>query len=465
MRRLLSLWSIIVLLLLTASLYTHQLIILKKNFIYSDYGKFYQSLQFILQGKNAYAPIYYLPEPTAQKPHPTTRLLGGNLNPPFFNLLLLPLGLLSYAVSFYTWQIISALCGILSALLLKKALDLSDSPVLTLSLIAALFIYYPTYANVWLGQVALLAFPFLLGAWLAAQRGYACATGVLLAIAASIKLFFGLFFLYFLIRREWRALIWFCGMLAVSFSIPLLVFGKSVYFDYSKVFHHVIWYASSWNASLYGFFLRFFSNTEKNIPVWSVPGLANILYYTTTAIVSIALFKFLQPASKIAPQQKIALDFSAVIITIMLISPLGWMYYFCYLFIPFIFLLKSAHEGHYPYTLRLTIWLAIVLTSVPYYLKPPTDISDHLFVVSWASCYTYGLLLLFVLLFFVRDYFARQPLPSKDTCPHSLAIMLYISALLPSFMGILASAHNFTNHPVTTPPPIKAIYFNTVPKA
>jgi len=444
-------------------MYIHQLGTLKKQFLYSDYGKFYQSLHFILAGKNAYTPIYYQPAPTAKEPHPTTRLLGGNLNPPFFNLMLLPLGLLSYVISFYTWQILSALCGILSVLLLKKALDIeaANTPFFILSLMAALFIYYPTYANIWLGQVALFVFPFLLGAWLAALRNNLRICGCLLAIATSIKLFFGLFFVYFVIRREWRALGWYCATLVICSLIPLFIFGKHIYFDYRKVFNHVVWYASSWNASLYGFFLRLFSGAEKNIPLWSVPHLAPVLYAISSILIIIAAVIVLQPDRKIPAQQKIALDFSIIIVTLMLISPLGWMYYFVYLFIPFCWLLTLAHKGHYPFMLRLMTCSAIILTGIPYYLKPPTEISDHLFIIGWASCYTYGLLLLFALLFFVRHYLAQQPKPIQDNCPPYLAVTLYICALLPSFAGILASVYNFNGHLITTPPKISKLYFGS----
>jgi hypothetical protein len=443
-------------------MYIHQLETLKKQFIYSDYGKFYESLHFILKGKNPYTPIYYLPEATPKQPHPTNRLLGGNLNPPFFNLMLLPLGLLSYAVSFYVWQIISALCGIISILLLQKALDLklSHPALFTLSLIAALFVYYPTYANIWLGQVALVAFPFIIGAWLAVQRSYWRTAGCLLAIATSIKLFFGLFFLYFFIRREWRALFWYGAALLICTLIPILILGKNIYFDYQKVFKHVVWYASSWNASFYGFFMRLFNGTEKNIPLWSVPKLAPILYYCSSIITLLTTIKFLWPDTKITRQHKIALDFSIIIVTIMLISPLGWIYYFAYLFIPFCFLLKLAHEGHYPFTLRLTTCLAVVLTAVPYYLKPPTDISEHLFIIGWSSCYTYGLLLLYGQLFFMR-YYLKHPKPISDNCPPYLALLLYICALLPSFCGILATVYNFNGKLMTTPPKISKLYFGS----
>jgi hypothetical protein len=63
---------------------------------------------------------------------------------------------------------------------------------------------------------------------LLAQRRYA-AGGALLAFVTVSKLFPGLLLLYLLVRREWRALAWTCGVMAALVAISLLDTGWAPY--------------------------------------------------------------------------------------------------------------------------------------------------------------------------------------------------------------------------------------------
>jgi hypothetical protein len=63
---------------------------------------------------------------------------------------------------------------------------------------------------------------------LLAQRHYA-AGGALLAFVTVSKLFPGLLLLYLLVRREWRALAWTCGVMAALVAISLLDTGWTPY--------------------------------------------------------------------------------------------------------------------------------------------------------------------------------------------------------------------------------------------
>lgn len=441
--------------------YLLQITISKGDFIHTDFGKFYQSLQFIQQGKSAYTPVYFVKKPLPHdKDQSTLKRLGPNLNPPFSVLLFLPLGLLSYQAAITCWLMLAILCGIFSTFLLLKALDPEQYSYETAwGLGITLFAYFPTYASINLSQVSLILLPLVSGSWLAMRRNKLALAGCLLGIACALKLFFALFILYFLLRREWQALRYFIITFLAINACCFLMLGKTNFIDYYHVFHFIYWYSSSWNASFLGFFARLFGYNELNTPLLPIPGLAEKLYIACSAFLIIMLIKFLQPAAKITAQIKQDLDFSAVLVAIFLLSPLGWIYYFVFLMVPFLILLKLAHQGYYPFTLRLLVFLVFILSSLPFYLRPPVDISNYIAILNWAGCYFYALIILCISLYWLRDQLIKGLQPAPDNAPEYLLIILYIVALLPSLDGIINMSHGLLSYHKHHKPKIDRVYF------
>ena len=66
----------------------------------------------------------------------------------------------------------------------------------------------PLYRNLQFGQFYVLLLLLIVAACWAYLRGHRALAGVLVAIAAACKIFPVLFFVFFLQRRDWRALIW-----------------------------------------------------------------------------------------------------------------------------------------------------------------------------------------------------------------------------------------------------------------
>jgi len=440
-RSTLTTFALILTLLGITLLYGYHLGKLRKEFMYSDYGKFYKSAQFMLQGKNPYTTIYFYSEPTKEKPKPELQHLGANLNPPFFNLIAMPLALVKYPTSFLIWEAVMVGCGFFSIILLQRGLNLPATINATLALTIALFLYYPTFANFWLGQISIFLLPCIIGAWIAERQGKYWLSGLLLGFATSIKLFFGLFFIYYLIRREWRGFFWFTSTILICALLPLILYDKSFYTRYDAMLQQIVWFSSGWNASLLGLFTRLFGNGEHNIPLWPIKGLTPILHKLCSGLLILLTVKLLWPDRRIDPSNKINLDFSMILMVMLLISPLGWMYYFPYLLIPVVVLLNLAHKGYHPYLIRILTCIAIALTSTPLYLRIPQYTSNFTSTISFSACYTIGLFLLIGLLFFARHALLHPHLPLKDTCSKSLAYTLYASALLPSFAGMLGAMH------------------------
>jgi len=460
-------WAILILLVIVGFCYWGQSVVAKSNIVYTDYGKFYQSTRFVLQGKDPYTPIFFKQNKSVNKASEHSHAnppkakavavqLPGNLNPPIFTLLILPVGFFAYATALIIWTIFSVACGLFSVLLLQKELNIGwKQPQATWGLVLAFFAYYPTYASVEFGQITLFLMPLVIGGWVALRRQNLVLAGVLLGLAASIKLFFGLFLLYFLIRREWRGLFWFCVVCVLSVVLPLALFGKQTFVNYFEVIRIISWSSSSWNVSIYGFLLRLFGGPELNVPVIAAPYLTKILYPFFSGLLLLGVIKFLWPIAKIngihsiasshsarqgVYQDRVDLDFSMMLIAMLLLSPLGWLYYFPYLIIPFVILLRFGVRGYHPIGLTLWTIFALMLSAISTPLIASGYITGKYVVMAFASsCLYFGaLLILLSLLFWMRKTLLQQPQVFK-VAPLSkpMLIILLSVVLMPSLVGIL----------------------------
>lgn len=443
-----ALTSLVVFLLLALSLiYAHQINQNKDNFLYKDYGKFYQGARFALEGKSIYSKIFLVMKPTAAtQGKPQLKPAAGLLNPPFFTLLILPLGLLSYTASLIIWSILSIFCGVISVLLLQKTLDLEQrSLTLTLGLLLAVFAYYPTFANIQFGQVTLILLPFEIGAWYAIRNNHNYAAALLLGIAASLKPFFALFLLYFLLRREWRALAWFISTILLCALLATFAFGIHTYPEYHAILQHITWYSSSWNASLLGFLTRLFGHNENNTPLLAFSSITIPLFYLLSGVLLLAMIKFVWPTITPAPEKKRDLDFSITIIVMLLLSPLAWLYYFPLLMIPAVVLFKLAKEKQ-SLGLYLLTCMSIFLSGIPQTFIPANKITASnaaaVFVLSSTNVAT--LILLLCALFFARKIllaYSKRPEQTKYQgillLDHLEWITGYVVVLLPSLFSIL----------------------------
>lgn len=385
----------------------------KTNILYSDFGKFYHSQQLFIQGKDIYSPIYFVKNKlsTATHPsnHPSTRAkilkLGGNLNPPFFTLISFPLAYLSYAHALLLWTLLSVIAGALGILLLQQKLDAKAFSLgCALLILIGLFSYYPSFVNLQFGQLSLLLLPLLVCGWRAARQKKTIRAAIFLALASSLKPFIGLFLFYFLMRKEWRGLYAFLLTLFSCSLIAALFFGFDSYVAYYHTCQQIQWAASNWNVSIYGFLLRLIGGNESNIALLPVPGLINFLYPLLAGILLVAVIQFLRPTFNISIKQKVDLDFSVIITAMLLLSPLGWMYYFPLLSIPLLILWQWAKTGIYPITLPIVILICIFLSNIPISLMGSHQILAHNLLQVFLGSLLYFLVLvgLTSLLFWLR---------------------------------------------------------------
>lgn len=378
----------------------------------SDFYKFYLSSERLLQNQVIYWPLLKRSSPgdlcyldPSENTHSSAQTLADdkaclhpNLNPPIFAVLTLPLALLDYAVAWWVWSSASIFCGILALVLIFRTGVWSAlrSPA-TATLIGVVFFgYFPTFANVSYGQVALFLLLILTLGWLALRRGDDWLAGFWLGVAASLKPFVGLFLLMLLFSRNWRAATSFLLVCAGAFLLGGLIAGFASYPVYLAALADITWLAASWNASFAGFFSRIFGGSE-NTPWIDAPLLAKGL----TTVCSLTVLGFLarcalRPAGADRTLQADRV-FALTLPAMLLLSPLGWIYYFPLLFITLVVVWNLAVPLPKHRIYRLILILGVAPTVIPTALIPSADMNTPIDWFFGAGVYFYTLLIIFAL--------------------------------------------------------------------
>ncbi|HEV2613976.1 MAG TPA: glycosyltransferase family 87 protein [Gammaproteobacteria bacterium] len=300
----------------------------------TDFYKFYESTLLYFSGQNLYSNlIIELKGPLYSE----WVSANGNLNPPFFTLLLLPLHVFNYGDAYKIWSEISIACIFIGGYLALRPFPQwhkNTFPILTL-----FAMYVPNSVNLAYGQISTMLLVIVVLAWLSARENKDISAGLLIGFACAIKLFCGLFLIYFLCLKRYRLVAVSILVILMAALLGLLVFGIQPYFAYHGTLSQIGWYAVSANDSLYGFFYKLFSNAEKNQPFIVAPYLVNIF----TVGCSVLLMGYLIRHWIKWGNQKFDIGFSLVIVSMLLLSPLGWVYYFPLLLIPYLVIVREGN--------------------------------------------------------------------------------------------------------------------------
>lgn len=303
--------------------------------------------------KNRFAgiPVYSDQEQALQK-HLNLKLTNSkgffdpyNTHPPTANLMAVPFAWLSYQQAHLAWNLtsIGMLCLILFWIV--KTLEIQMTAWTTLALITLLLACDPLQQSLIQGQPNLLLTLLIVGAWRAGKSGNTFASGMCLGLATAVKIYPAYLFLYFLIRRDGRAL---TGGI-ISFGLVTLltaaVFGPDAYRDYlTVVLPSISDITNNWgNASLLAFWERLFEQSSTSIqPLVNSPLLLQISVWSSwlaiTTLVVIATWKTRD--KKFSDQ-----SFAISIVAMLLMTPTTWHHYFIILVFP-IGLLLAYYQPH-----------------------------------------------------------------------------------------------------------------------
>lgn len=322
--------------------------------------------------------------------------LHPNLNSPAFVLLSSPLGLLNYESAWYVWCVLSMLAGCVTVILCWRTLNTGATrppEAKTLALGLLFFLLAPSYLNFMTGQVGFFFAFFLCLSWRWLRKNQLFMAGLLLGVLASMKFFLGLFAIMLLISGQIRALCGFCtGFLAVT-AITLLLVDTPTLLIYWQSLQEITWQAMSWNSSYHGVHARIMES------------LGTHLYAHHRAVVIAASLMTLLAAMWSAYNMR-ALDqpsrtdllFAVTSPAMLLLSPLGWIYYFPMLLPGFVALWQGTrHDNRECLSARYMMIISVSLVAMPRMLTTEHDLISPMEAILTRSLPTYALLLMLVI--------------------------------------------------------------------
>ncbi len=348
-------------------------LVMERGLERSDFGKLHASARAYLAGRD----MYDLGPATLS---PVRGMTDGilhyiqflNLNPPHFHVLLLPLAPLSGRWALAVWGVLSLACLALSLRLIARESGIALTPWRRRLAALALLSFAGMGAVAVTGQVSfVLLLPVTL-AWARARRGRWGEAGVYLGLAMSVKPFLAIFLPYLILRRRFVTLGTALGAAGGAFLIGLGAFGWDAHRSWLAGLSAVSWEWVAMNASVLGFLRRVLAPSMYYEPLLDVPGLIVplwLLLSATIGVVSLAV------AAGDRGARAVDRGFALLLLAALLISPLGWTYYWWLALGPMVAVVASwalreaqPERAYLPNTRR---WRrALLLVAVPGLIWP-----------------------------------------------------------------------------------------------
>jgi Glycosyltransferase family 87/WD40-like Beta Propeller Repeat len=191
----------------------------------TDFPNYYMSARLAREGYNT-SRMYEWSWIEREKDHRGVdiRIIGLLPITPFSTLAVYPLATLAPLTAKHLWILLNL------AILIPVGRMLRSMTALSYQRIAlALLLSFPLHRNLLFGQLYVVLLLLIVAACWSYLRGFRVLSGALLAIAAACKVFPILLFIFFLRRREWRALASGALTILAAVAISIAVFGWNVH--------------------------------------------------------------------------------------------------------------------------------------------------------------------------------------------------------------------------------------------
>ena len=327
----------------------------------------------------------------------------GYVNIPILALFFYPLALLNKYAAVIIFTILGIIAVIATCYLLIKGLKLTGWEAI--AVIGIFVINGPLYHSIWYGNLTHFVLLMLLIAVIGLKRKQDFLVGVLLAIAALIKLPLFLFGIYFALRKRWQVVASYSLTLLLLGSASLLLFGFELHWVW---LHHIGRFANkaivAYNIqSVDGFLARLLLNTHNELRNWNPIAVDNnfklILTTLKLILLGITVWIFWRKKTPTTTEQE-NLEFSIILCLSLLISPISWTHYYTFLLIPF-----SLYIGNKLAVSQGKAWYGLMIGSIILISLPAiaADISSMFFKALYSKLlishyFLGGVLLLGILL-------------------------------------------------------------------
>lgn len=324
------------------------------------------------------------------------------VNMPTTALVLVPIAALDYSTARSIWIIFNLIFLFITALIFLKQMKLNRN-WLPLSVLLILM-FQPLYANISFGQIYIFIFCLLVLAWFAYQAGNEKLAGVLIGFVFIVKTAALFIPILFLIKKKWKALIWFVLTVLCLFIITLPILGLDPWLAYLKT---LLSYASSPTLSLtayqsvHSFFHHFLFFDEKwNLfPLANLPLLAKVLTILFSSIIliitTIGAYRIKKPD----------IAFGIFLIISIILNPASIDYHYMIMLIPILISFEWLNESNSRLNWSLfIISFVLIAASIPY--TSPKVTKGLLAVFTYPKLYgALGFLLLYLRVAFKKEYY------------------------------------------------------------
>lgn len=350
---------------------------------HSDFAIIYRSLHQLINHLDPYQSLTL--------PSVGDNAYGTHLNPPFFLFLCQFIGYIDYSAASMLWVCLSIGGLVASYYMTVTILSAKPpSPMYGLSLLSLLLLSFPSLIALTVGQITGLLSLLLIGGYYALRRGYTRMAILLWSMASACKLFPGLLIFYLIKQKHYKLAMHFVGLTLLLSLLPILQYGPSLYWTYCQAISDITWYSHSWNSSITGFIFKLLLTRQKSEAFFNQLRVVSALI----SLVMIILYLYLLYRSI---PKKMDQHFSLTLSFMLILSPLGWMYYFPFLFFPIMYcyqrIQQQAPIKQYLFTLCV-LGLTMPLSAE----FVPRDESPLITLLLTQSLPFYGILLLIYLL-------------------------------------------------------------------
>jgi len=305
------------------------------------------------------------------------------VNMPTTSIIMLPLVNFDYSTARIIWTIFNFIILFAAVFFLIQKFNYKEFWV---PLILILFLsYQPLYANFLFGQAYILIFCLLIVAWYAYVSGNEKLLGIVIGVIFILKSSSFIFWLFLLVQRRWRSLVWGFAAMLIIILLSLPWIGLEAWQTYTgKITGFVSNPSLSVTAyqTIHSFFHHLTSfNQQWNPEPWiNLPLFGNLLSIFSVLIV-VAVCSFLALKNK-----KSKIVFGAFIIAGVIISPASLDYHYTILLLPILILIGWIRNN--PSILLWVVFLICLLLIVailPY--KSPRIAGGILAVFAYPKLY------------------------------------------------------------------------------
>jgi len=227
---------------------------------HGDFNTFWHSAAALWEGENIY----------------DTGAEAENRNPPFWTLLISPLGLLKPLLAYRVFSMLSVIMAM--GYLTWMAGEVRLSPRWAVLGTALLLLSSPLLKTLALGQIYPILTTGLVAAWISDRRGRSTVSGGVLGLVVALKPSLAPIVLWPLVRRKWKAFLAALGSAGAATLVGAVVAGPGATLDWVRLLSDETVNPFWDNASLSSAAARLFTDNESARPIMTLPWMVPLAY-------------------------------------------------------------------------------------------------------------------------------------------------------------------------------------------